>query len=204
LDAEKYSSLSIFIISTIGLWKNRGWPIGETGPVNLKQLEAEGEDHMFNLGDITDLAVRLEKNGENTYRKAMKDVSDPHLLSVLNQLAMDELEHVKWFEDLRERVGPKGIEPELDEMGKMMLQNILGDQAFSISEADFSKIENVKELLELSIEFEKDTILFYELILAVIEDEKTIEGLNAIIEEENRHVSVLTESLENGIYPHVV
>ena len=159
---------------------------------------------MFNLGDITDLAVRLEKNGENTYRKAMKDVSDPHLLSVLNQLAMDELEHVKWFEDLRERVGPKGIEPELDEMGKMMLQNILGDQAFSISEADFSKIENVKELLELSIEFEKDTILFYELILAVIEDEKTIEGLNAIIEEENRHVSVLTESLENGIYPHVV
>jgi rubrerythrin len=159
------------------------------------------DDHMFNLGDIIDLAVRLEKNGENTYRKAMKEVTDPSISSVLNQLAADELEHVKWFEDLRERVESTGIAPELDEMGKMMLQNILGDQAFSISEADFFKIDNIKELLELSIEFEKDTILFYEMILAVIEDEKTIESLNAIIEEENRHVRVLAESLEGGISP---
>lgn len=156
---------------------------------------------MFNLGDIIDLAVRLEKNGENTYRKAMKEITDPNLSSVLKQLALDELEHETWFEDLRKRVGSTGIDPELDAMGKMMLQNILGDQAFSISNADFSQIENVKELLTLSIEFEKDTILFYELILGFIEDQKTIESLNAIIEEENRHVQVLTESLKSGIHP---
>jgi len=153
---------------------------------------------MFNLGDIIDIAVRIEKNGEATYRKAMEEVSDPGLSSALNRLATDELEHEKWFESLREQVKLPGVDPALEEMGKTMLQGILGDKAFSISEADFSRIENVKALLKVSIEFETDTILFYEMIMAFIEDEKTIGSLNSIIAEENRHVRVLTESLEKG------
>ena len=158
---------------------------------------------MFNLGDIIDLAVRIEKNGENTYRRAMKEVSNPLLSSALHRLAEDELEHEKWFTALREHVDPTGVDPELEEMGKTILQGILGDQAFSISEADFSKIENIKDLLELSIEFEKDTILFYEMIIACIEDQNTINRLNEIIEEENSHVRLLAESLEKGELPPV-
>jgi rubrerythrin len=153
---------------------------------------------MFNLGDIIDIAVRSEKNGETTYRKAMKEVSDPDFSSVLDRLATDELEHEKWFESLREQVELPGVDPALEEMGKTMLQDILGDKAFSISEADFSRIEDIKGLLELSIEFETDTILFYEMIMAFIRDEKTIDSLSSIIAEENRHVRVLTESLEKG------
>jgi rubrerythrin len=156
------------------------------------------ENSVFTFEDIIDLAVRIEQNGRDSYRKAMKKISDPHLSAVLNRLATDETEHEKWFTTLRKQVKSINIDPELEEMGKAMLQNVLGDQAFSIADADFSKIENIKELLELSIEFEMDTILFYEMILAFIEDEKTINSLNDIIKEENRHIIQLTGWLENA------
>jgi rubrerythrin len=150
---------------------------------------------MFTLSDIIDLAIRIENNGGKTYRKAMAEVSDPLLSSMLDRLARDELEHEKWFESLKTQIKPSEIDPSLDEMGKSMLQGVLGDQAFSITEADFSKTENVKALLEQSIEFEMDTIIFYEMIGAFVEDEDTLKTITTIIDEENRHVQLLNEWL---------
>ena len=156
---------------------------------------------MFNISDILDIAIRIEQNGEKIYRKAMAEVLDPVLSSALNRLAEDELEHKKWFESLKQEIKTSEIDPALDEMGRSMLLGVLGDQAFSISEVDFSRIENVKALLEKSIEFEKDTILFYEMIVPFVEDEADVKALAEIIEEENRHVRELTEWLEKGSCP---
>ena len=75
--------------------------------------------------------------------------------------------------------------PRLEEMGKAVLQGVLGEQAFSIDGADFSKMEDLNSLLTLSLEFEKDTVLFYEMLGAFVEDEKVLEQLEQIIEEEN-------------------
>ena len=72
----------------------------------------------------------------------------------------------------------------------------MGDQAFSIKDADFSKTEDINSLLELSVEFEKDTALFYEMLSAFIDDEETLNQLDKIIEEEKRHVQLLEEFLE--------
>jgi rubrerythrin len=152
---------------------------------------------MFTLTEIIDLAIRIEKNGAKVYRKAGASVSDPSLASLLLWLTEEEANHEEWFNSLREGVDQTEEDPRLEEMGKTVLQGILGDQAFSMEEADFSKIEDVKSLLELSVEFEKDTILFYQMLSAFLEDEKTQSQLNQIIEEENHHVDVLKEFLGN-------
>jgi rubrerythrin len=153
---------------------------------------------MFNLDEIIDLAIRIEKNGEKVYRKAQHEVKRPGISSMLQRLADDEAEHEEWFIRLKAKVGGYVEDPKLEEMGRAILQRVLGDQAFSIAEADFSKIENVKSLIELSIEFEKDTILFYEMLRSFIEDSKVLSGLDKIIEEENRHVKELEELVEGG------
>jgi len=159
------------------------------------------EDCVFNLSDIINIAVRIEKNGEKTYRKAGIEASDPLISSILEQLADDELEHEKWFNSLKEHIESTDIDPALEEMGGIIIRGVLGEEAFSISEVDFSKIENIKTLLEKSIEFEMDTILFYEMINAFIENNETIKNLAMIIDEENRHVQQLTEWLEKGCPP---
>ena len=151
---------------------------------------------MFTLAEIIDLAVRIEKNGEKAYRKARDEVSNPSLASMLQRLAEEESEHEKWFTGLKEKVETGAEDPRLEEMGKTLLQGVLGDQTFSIDDADFSRIKDLEGLLELSVEFEKDTILFYEMLSAFIQDEKSLDQLDLIIEEENRHVRLLEDCLE--------
>jgi rubrerythrin len=86
--------------------------------------------------------------------------------------------------------------PELvEEMGRGILQSVLGDQAFSITDSDLSRIENVSSLLELSIEFEKHTILFYQMLRSFIDDREILNGLDKIIEEESRQVEELSFSV---------
>ena len=150
---------------------------------------------MFTLNDIINLAIRIEKNGEQTYRKAQKEVSNPSLASTLKWLAEDEVEHEKWFTRLREKAATVAEDPRLEEMGKAILEGVLGDQSFSIKAADFSKIGDVNSLLELSVEFEKDTILFYEMLGTFIDDKETLNQLDKIIEEEKSHVQLLEEFL---------
>jgi len=150
---------------------------------------------MFTLNDIINLAIRIEKNGEEAYRKAQEEVSNPSLAAMLKWLAEEEVEHEKWFTRLREKVATVPEDPRLEEMGKTILGGVLGDQSFSIKDADFSKIEDVNSLLELSVEFEKDTILFYEMLSTFIEDKETLSQLDEIIEEEKHHVELIEEFL---------
>jgi rubrerythrin len=74
-----------------------------------------------------------------------------------------------------------------------MLMEVLGDQTFYLKEVDLSKIETLEQLRQTAIEFEKDTILFYEMIRSFVTDRETLGQLEVIIVEENRHVKLFEE-----------
>jgi rubrerythrin len=150
---------------------------------------------MFTLDEILDLAIQIEKNGEKIYRRAQQEVPNPALASMLLWLAEDEAKHEKWFIQFREKANGTLKDPRMDDMGRSILQGVLGDRAFSIAESDFSRIDDLNSLLELSIEFERDTVLFYEMLGGFISDEQVLSQLTQIVEEENRHVQLLEEFL---------
>lgn len=148
---------------------------------------------MFSLGEIVDLAIQIERNGERSYRKAQNEVSSPELASILEWLSNDEKEHEKWFIDMKKGIDEKIEDPKLEEMGREILNTVLGEQAFSMDDADFSRIKDINTLFEISLEFEKDTILFYEMIKDFIEDDEVLAGIDRIIKEESKHVKRLEE-----------
>lgn len=156
---------------------------------------------MFTIGEIIDLAIRIERNGEKIYRKAGNESSSPALASLLEWLADQEIEHEKWFLQLKEELETDVEVPQLEEMGKGILRGVLGDQAFSMNDVDFSRVEDINDLLLRSLEFEKDTILFYEMLGKFIDDVETNRQLARIIEEEQRHVELLEGFLEKGEVP---
>jgi rubrerythrin len=159
---------------------------------------AKEADAMFTSREIIELAVRIERNGEAVYRKAMEDVSDLSLKSLLQRLANDEAEHAAWFSEMLSALPENPADdPALQDMANRILEGILGDQSFSLKEADFSSMKDQDRLIGTAIEFEKDTILFYEMIGAMIQDPDTQARLKEIIEEENRHVRRL-ETLSSG------
>jgi rubrerythrin len=146
---------------------------------------------MFSIHEVLGLAVKLEKNGEGFYRGALSRFSEPGLTSLLGWLADEELRHMEWFSAKRSSLRPVQEESDMERMGDKLLREILGDQTFSLKEVDLSSIRDSKTLLEVAIEFEKDTVLFYEMICSLIGDSETTCRLEEIIEQERSHIASL-------------
>jgi rubrerythrin len=89
--------------------------------------------------------------------------------------------------------------PFIEEMSRQVFKDLVGGQSFSLKEVDFSKVSSTHELISIFIEFEQDTVLFYELIAPFIEDEETRAHLQRVIAEENRHIDRLREFKAAGV-----
>jgi rubrerythrin len=153
---------------------------------------------MFETKEILDVGIRLEKNGEATYRKALQSSTDEELKAMLAWMADEEARHGSWFAGLKAALDTGGKNPFLEEMSKQLFDDLVGGQSFSLREVDFSKVAGPEELVSVFIEFEKDTVLFYEMIAPFIESGDTRTQLEAIIAEENRHIARLKQFMEKG------
>jgi rubrerythrin len=154
---------------------------------------------VFEIKEILELAMRLEKNGETTYRRAMASSSDESMIALLQWMADEEVSHREWFAALKSDFDNGVKNPFIEEMGRQVFKDLVGEQSFSLKEVDFTKVSSTHELICIFIEFEKDTVLFYELIAPFIEEEDTRGHLQKIIAEENRHIDRLREFKEAGV-----
>ncbi len=150
---------------------------------------------MFTAEEILEMAIRLEQNGEAVYRRAMEKISDPEFLEMLDWISREEMKHAEWFADLKVNLADRPENPISEEMHKEMFEEMIGEQSFSLREVDFSEIDSMEELIRVFIEFEKDTILFYEMLQPFIQEEEALNHLKDIIAEENRHIDHLREFL---------
>ena len=148
---------------------------------------------MFSITEIIEIAVQLEKNAGKVYREAIGRSKNKELDDLLLQMANEELEHADWFIALRDNIEKSQDRPRVKEMDASLIDDLIGKQTFSLADVDFSKIKNSKHLIDIFIEFEKDTILFYEMLKTFIVDEKTIDHLEKIIQEESSHIEKLEE-----------
>jgi rubrerythrin len=148
---------------------------------------------MFTIREIIDMAIQLEKNAETFYRAAVNKMSTPSLEPVLICLANEERDHGQWFKKLKKVAEEAEAGGQRGEIHSEALRSLVGDQKFSLAEVDLSNIESVKELIELAIEHEKDTIIFYQMLQSFIEDPETLKDLDEIITEEEQHIKLLTK-----------
>jgi rubrerythrin len=158
---------------------------------------------VFEIREIVDLAIRLENNGEKTYRKACGVVFDPKIRELLMWMADEEARHARWFADILQGLESGRRQPFLEEMGRELFQDVVGSQSFSLKEVDFSAVADTRELFEVFIEFEQDTVLFYEMLAPFIEERACRDQLQAIVAEENRHIAQLQEAIGRSLAPVV-
>lgn len=152
---------------------------------------------MFTIADIRNIAVQIERNGEESYRNAAKSADDPEIAGLLTRMANDEERHAQWFENIKENKELTAEQREMEAVGKTILQEMVGDKTFSLAENDLRSVDNLGQLLSKAQSFEKDTILFYEMLSGFIEDPRTMAQLKAIIAEEQDHLNELVRIFGN-------
>jgi rubrerythrin len=150
---------------------------------------------MFSVHEILDLAIQLETNGESVYRNAVDKITKPDLASLLIWMADEEAIHRRWFLEVKKKVEAHSVNPFMAEMSRQVFAGILGDKSFSHRDVDFSSVDRLDDLIGIFLEFEKDTVLFYETLIPFIEDDETLENIKKIIAEENNHIKKLQDFL---------
>jgi len=154
---------------------------------------------MFSAHEILDMAIQIERNGEQIYRRAAEQLTDESLLSALRWMADEEAEHALWFAELKEALQREaGHDLLAEEFGRELFDGILQDRSFSLEDVDFTRIRHLAALVETFIEFEKDSILFYQVLQSFVQDEETRRKLAAIISEEERHIEKLRSLLDDS------
>jgi rubrerythrin len=150
---------------------------------------------MFSVVEIYDIAIRLEQNGENVYRKAIAEIPHPDLVPLLEWIIQEEMDHRQWFVELKARLDESGSNPFAELPEGDLVQQFIGEQSFSLAEIDFSRLGDRKKLIKTFVEFEEDTILFYEMLTPFIRDEQTKKQLEQVIIEEKGHIVQLQKLL---------
>jgi rubrerythrin len=159
----------------------------------MRHLPNKGAlSNMFTIADIRDIAIQIERNGEAAYLQASEAVDDPELIRLFRKMADQEKEHARWFEQMQLPQDPERQDPQIAEMGRELLQTITAKQTFSLDAERLIAAEDIRAVLQQSREFEKDTILFYEMLYDFLaEGEASRRHLIKIIEEERTHIEQL-------------
>ena len=104
----------------------------------------------------------------------------------------------------KQRLGLIGEEDNilLEELGRLMLESIVGNRGFSLEDVDFSQIADVDQLLQVMINFEMDTLEFYRLFHTMIGNERERRQLGRIIADEEEHILKLLTCRDKNLACH--
>ncbi len=144
---------------------------------------------MVSIGDLVSIAVQIEANGYVFYNNLAKDQKNSELKEFFNRMAEQERVHQETFKNLAEQTRHSAsvsswIE---DEVGGYLksLAEVSIFPAMKKTKQDLT----LKQALEVAINIEKDSIIFYSELLRYAGDEK--KTIETIINEEKKHLTDL-------------
>lgn len=156
---------------------------------------------VYSVDEVFAIAEQIERNGARFYARAAELAQDEELRGVLRQLAEWEAGHETTFGGMRSRAALVRSGGTWDPEGEAdaYLQAIAGDYVFKASKHPADTItgrESAEEIYRLAIGLEKDAILFYQGLKAVMTDADDLALLDGLIAEEMTHVVFLTERID--------
>jgi len=155
----------------------------------------------FNAPEVFRIAVEIEKNGKTFYEKAQGLLEDIGVKKLFEELARDEVEHGKEFSAMLAQLPPETASPavwdpdnSLDQYIKMMADQHVFVSGESL-DANLAKVKGLRDALQLAIEFEKDSVIFFLSMQDATDDKKAQELISLLVKEEQEHLRRLSLEL---------
>ena len=148
---------------------------------------------MFSANEILDLAIKLEQNGEAVYRGAAEKLSNRELVGLLVWMADEETCHANWFAELKLGLEQTDTNSFMEKMSREVFNDLLGEKNFSLEDVDFTSVEEIESMISIFIEFEEDSVRFYQVLELFVDDPADRANIKKIIDEERNHIKRLRE-----------
>jgi len=149
----------------------------------------------FNADEVFEIAEQIERNGAKFYRTAAENVTDVDKRKILINLAEMEDKHEQTFKTMRSELSQdEKVVTTFDPEGESerYLRALADTRVFYEKEIDITSFE---EILKAAIAAEKESIVFYLGMKAVVPAHLGKEKLDGIIKEEMGHISLLSKEL---------
>jgi len=152
----------------------------------------------FTIDEVFEMAEQIERNGANFYRAAAKGFDDEKLKGWLLKLAKMEEQHEKVFQKLRTKVVTKADQKPIvfdpQDENVLYLRALASGKVFDVNEDPAGKLtgkEELAEILKIAMGLERDSIIFYVGMKAVIPPNRGQDKVDWIINEEMKHIALL-------------
>jgi rubrerythrin len=155
----------------------------------------------FNADEVFAIAERMEQNAAVFYRTAAGKIQYPGARQLLLDLEGWEHQHERFFSDLRKQLA--GLEkeaPTYDPYSEaaQYIQALTDHTVYTLSQDPFPAFgtePTFEQILNYAIARERDAVSFYTGIREFVPARLGKDKIDAIIQEEKRHVTILTEQL---------
>ncbi len=155
----------------------------------------------FNADEIFEIAVKIEENGADFYRRASERFSDPKTKKLLSDLSDMENQHKLIFTAIRNELAAqekKNVVFDPENQTKEYLRAMADGRVFDISSGPdkyLTKDQSPQQILKTALGFEKDSIAFYTGIRDMIPENLGRGRIETIIHEEMYHITILNSEL---------
>ncbi len=150
---------------------------------------------IFSGSELLEVALGIEENGAAFYQALAEKTKDKNARAIYEHLAAEEIKHQKTFRGMLDKVGnyqpPEGYAEEYYLYLKSLVDNsVFTDVAHARQIA--ARVASQTEALDIGIQAEKDSILFYTEMNNLVKpaDHQVITN---IINQERDHLNQLTQ-----------
>jgi len=144
----------------------------------------------FNSVEVIEMAKDIEKRGLDFYENQAKKTEEGELKDLLLKLAKDEKDHYETFSKMLEKA-KELTDTDYDyvygEDVSAYLRALIEFTVFPSEEEVEENINSIDDILELAINAEKDSILFYREMMEY-NNEDTNKILKKLVDEEKQHL----------------
>jgi rubrerythrin len=150
---------------------------------------------IFSGSELLEVAVGIEKNGAAFYQALAEKSQDESTQAIYRHLAAEEIKHQKTFLSMLDEVGHYQPPQDYAEAYRFYLKSLVDSSVFTdVAHARqiAAKTSSDKQALDIGIQAEKDSILFYSEMKNLVKpaDQQII--IN-IIDEERDHLNQLSQ-----------
>lgn len=149
---------------------------------------------IFSAGEIVKIGIEIEKNGRDFYSALMRKAWDIKVCDIFKFLSQEEDKHIKVFQRILKEA-KQGQEASMESDDYYAYMKSLADKyVFTRENAgiEFARaIHNVKDAVDKAINFERESIIFYDGIKKAVFDSGK-PAVDSLIEQEKLHLQQLT------------
>jgi len=154
----------------------------------------------FSGSELLEIAMGIERNGMAFYQALADKTGNRDVKDTYNYLAGEEKKHLDTFKGMSDSLGQVKPPETYTEEYMLYLKSLVDSVVFSnVTEAKqkADKISDEIEALDIGIQAEKDSILFYTELQNLVR-ERDSEVVLHVLDEEKNHLRQLSE-LKRGL-----